>query len=226
MRSGRFPQPDWMDDPSCHRMQPGSQHRLTFVAFVWLAVCVCGIGVLTNYSSRPGKQRPVPDLIDDGHPAVESPAYRLTMFVHPRCPCSAASVNELARLMAACPRELSARVCFLAPSDESATWWETSLWHSAERIPRVEVVADTDAATARRFGAMTSGHVVLYDSAGRLQFSGGITCGRGHEGDNRGRNAICDIVRNRTPRAQATPVFGCPLVAGNAASSLDGSLVR
>ncbi len=69
-----------------------------------------------------------------------------------------------------------------------------------------------DGDEARRFGAATSGHVMLYDAAGRLHFSGGITPARGHEGDSLGRDAVIDLIEAyRSAGRRCSPVFGCPL---------------
>ena len=57
-------------------------------------------------------------------------------------------------------------------------------WRSAAAIPGVTVHVDHDGGEARRFGAETSGFVVLYDAHGELLFAGGITTGRGQAGDN------------------------------------------
>ena len=68
---------------------------------------------------------------------------------------------------------------------------------------------------AKSFGTFTSGQTLLYDSAGRLLFKGGITAYRGHSGDNEGRSLITALLRGDAP-AQiklpvAMPVFGCSL---------------
>ena len=42
-------------------------------------------------------------------------------------------------------------------------------------------------------------------------FSGGITAGRGHEGDNAGEEAIVDAVLHHRQRIRRYPVFGCSL---------------
>jgi hypothetical protein len=87
----------------------------------------------------------------------------------------------------------------------------TDLWDSAGQIPGVAAVADEDGAEAHRFSAATSGQVVLYDSSGRLLFSGGITASRGHSGDNVGRRAIVSLLADGSGVRTETPVFGCPI---------------
>lgn len=56
---------------------------------------------------------------------------------------------------------------------------------------------------------------MLYDSQGKLLFSGGITSGRGQGGDNAGRAAIVSLLTENEAKQKATPVFGCPLFSEN-----------
>jgi hypothetical protein len=134
----------------------------------------------------------------------------LVMLAHPRCPCTRASIAELARLAASVGREgMIGYVLFYRAEDADAAWAETDLWNSAAAIPGIRVEPDVGGRLAEAFGAVTSGQVVLYDAAGRLVFSGGITGARGHEGDNRGRDAIEHFFERGLVLESTTAVFGC-----------------
>lgn len=134
----------------------------------------------------------------------------LVMFAHPKCPCSRASIQELAVLMARSNGALHARVYFYRPAGTEAGWERTDLWRSAASIPGVEVMVDVEGLTALSFHASVSGETQVYRSTGALAFSGGITAARGHQGDNEGRRAILEILTTpSTPRH--TRVFGCYL---------------
>jgi hypothetical protein len=135
----------------------------------------------------------------------------LVLFVHPHCPCSRASLNELSVLMTHCEGRLDAHVLFYKPSSASREWTRTDLWYAAARIPGVQPRVDVDGAERRHFGARVSGEVFLYQASGELAFHGGITASRGHAGDNAGRSAIESLVLNNTAVASKTPVFGCEL---------------
>jgi hypothetical protein len=103
------------------------------------------------------------------------------------------------------------RVLFWGPRDAPAGWWTpTELWRAAEALPDARVGWDVGGAEARRFGARTSGHVVLYDRAGRLLFQGGVTAARGQAGDNAGKDAVIALLTQGRAERAATPVFGCP----------------
>ena len=120
-------------------------------------------------------------------------------------------MSELALLMAACKGHLQAYVLFYAPKGAADSWTKTDLWANAARIPGVVVQADADGEEARRFHATTSGQTILYDEKGQLRFSGGITAGRGHSGDNAGRTAIVALVLTGKSEQQQTHVYGCSL---------------
>jgi hypothetical protein len=113
--------------------------------------------------------------------------------------------------MARLQGKVYAYVLFLQPAQSDANWEDTGLQRSAAAIPGVKVRSDVDGVEARRFGAETSGHTLLFDRDGLLLFSGGITEFRGHAGDNTGERAIESLVNNQPPARTATFVFGCSL---------------
>jgi hypothetical protein len=135
----------------------------------------------------------------------------LVMAVHPYCPCSRASLGELALLMTRLHGRISACVLFYKPQGFSEAWEKTDLWQSAAAIPGVAVLRDEGGLEAFRFGALTSGQTMVYDVSGSLLFSGGITSSRGHLGDNAGFEAIVSSVLHGREERASTPVFGCLL---------------
>jgi hypothetical protein len=141
------------------------------------------------------------------------------MFVHPQCPCSRASIGELALLLAHCQQRVNAHVLFLQPREMPSHWNQTDLWEEAGRIPGVRVQSDEDGREARLFHIATSGDTALYDANGVLLFHGGITIARGHSGDNAGRESLQALLLGGSAQQTNTPVFGCSLfdckLAGN-----------
>jgi hypothetical protein len=170
-----------------------------------------GLALLWSYENTPGLTTVTPSQwpLDSGiHLATDRAT--LIMLAHPHCPCTRASIGELARLMAQAQGRVTAYVLFLKPADSPEDWEKTDLWQSAANIPGVNVVVD-DGVEAQRFHALTSGQTVLYDVEGRLLFSGGITSSRGHYGDNTGRSAIVSLLSTGKAERAETSVFGCPL---------------
>jgi hypothetical protein len=191
---------------------------LTAAGALWLLIVSVGLGLLWNYEGTPG----VAAAATPGRwPAVSriKPAAdraTLVMLAHPHCPCTRASINELSRLMTQAQGRVTAYVLFVKPPNFSDGWEQTDLWASAAAIPGVTVVRDDDGVEAVRFHAATSGQAVLYDAAGNLLFSGGLTSARGHAGANAGRTAIVSLLTSDEAVECATPVFGCPLFARDA----------
>jgi hypothetical protein len=179
---------------------------------IWLAVTAGGMFFVWSYSHKPGvaAASPVRWPIDTTVPRAAG-HYTMVMLAHPKCPCTRASVEELSRLMTHSQGRIDAYVLFAKPERSSESWSSTDLWNSAAVIPGVTVVVDRDGREARRFGAVTSGQVLLYDEAGALVFHGGITESRDHAGDNAGRSAIETLVNRGVSDRDWTPVFGCPL---------------
>jgi hypothetical protein len=136
------------------------------------------------------------------------------MFLHPQCPCSRASLDELDTLLARAAVRPAVKAVFVRPAGMEPGWEREGLWSSAAAIPGVETVADPDGAEARRFGVQTSGHVLVFAPNGVRLFSGGITSARGHAGDNAGLSQILGRLKDTSLPAATTPVFGCLLFAG------------
>jgi hypothetical protein len=180
---------------------------------LWAMAVASGMTMLWAYSEAPGAAA-APPAVWPRDSRIRPSAERATliMLAHSHCPCTRASIEELDRLMAQAGDRLAVDVLFVMPPDAGRGWEATDLRRSAAAIPGVTVLDDVDGIEARRFGALTSGQVLVYDAAGRLRFSGGITAGRGHAGDNAGRSAIVALLDGASSAAVETPVFGCSLV--------------
>ena len=197
---------------------------------IWLTLVIVGVGTLRTYSLTPG----VAGTPDTSWPSASliarpSRSFTLVMAIHPHCPCSRASIGELAILMAHSDGRLAALVVFVQPPGFDDNWTKSDLWSSAGSIPGVTRIID-HGVEAKRFGATTSGQTMVYDPRGRLLFSGGITAARGHFGDNAGVSAIARLLddaetggsarvvyrNNPVVYAHTTPVYGCPLFAPSA----------
>lgn len=200
------------DTPSTLALSRASSRTIATLGVLWLVAVVSGMAVVLAYASASGAPATAPPRFP-AETAVPRPAARalLVLFLHPRCPCSRATVSELAVLMARERASLDAVVLVLRPAGVDPGWERTDLWTAAERIPGVRVLVDEEGREARRFGARTSGQVLVYDANGTLVFSGGITAARGHEGDNAGRDDIQSLVETGRASGSHTQVYGCRL---------------
>ncbi|MDP1922800.1 MAG: RedB protein [Myxococcales bacterium] len=166
---------------------------------------------LTRYKATPGPSASTPALWPaQSTLSLSTEVPTLVMFTHPKCPCTAASLAELRVALSSALGKVKPVVAFASP-DDGPEWKVSGFRGSAASIPGVELAEDPGRLEAHRFGALTSGHVVLYGADGRLRFSGGITPSRGHGGDNPGRRRLAAILENPALVAASTPVFGCEL---------------
>lgn len=188
--------------------------RLLLFSFVslWILVLCAGFAVLVNYENAPGAAFAAPNTwpsesrIDR---SAKTPT--LVLFAHPKCPCTRATMGELERIMSQAHGQVHVVVLFTHLHGFADPGADSDLWRRAAGMPGVRATSDPGGREARLYGAATSGHVVLYDAAGRLLFSGGITGSRGHEGDNAGRKAVVSLLRSGQADRSETFVFGCAL---------------
>jgi hypothetical protein len=188
------------------------QHTLAIILSAgWLMAVGVGVRALLVYANTPGPAAVPAQHWPEGAPTPSRQKPTLLVFLHPQCPCSRATIGELAEIMARCPEQVVTTVYLSFPAAPAARRDTNSLWRSAAAIPEVRVLEDDGGRMARLFGARTSGQVLLYDSTGTLAFKGGITVSRGHAGDNFGREAIVSLIRGNVPRGRTSSVFGCAL---------------
>ncbi|HEU4339229.1 MAG TPA: hypothetical protein VFS19_04105 [Planctomycetota bacterium] len=182
----------------------------------WAALVAVGAWLLTSYANAPGPSSGVAAGWAAGGALGRDPVRpTLLMFLHPHCPCSRASVEQLNTLLARATVKPVVKAVFIRPPGAAAGWERQGLWRSAEAIPGVETVADPEGAEARRFGIETSGHALLFAPDGARLFSGGITSARGHSGDNAGLDLVLERLRDSSLPTASTSVFGCLLFAAS-----------
>ena len=179
---------------------------------VWVLLISLGIGALERYTLTPGKLGSVPTAWPPNSKLQHSFNSTLMVFLHPECACSEATVTELGKLLTRVPKTTVVYAVFVQPKGWSEIDVKSDLWQRVEKIPNVHLVLDKDRSEANVFGALTSGHTLLYGKDGQLAFSGGITGARGHEGDNEGEEKVVAILNNDNPAQLAqTKIFGCEL---------------
>lgn len=208
-------------------MKHATQNQTNLLPVIlWIVPVLLGFAILLDYHSRSGPATSPPLCWPSASRLnQESGKSTLLMFLHPRCPCSNATISELARLL---PRlqDSKAVALLVMPPGTAPQFADTALAERCRRIPNLSVKLDVDGAEARIFKTVTSGEALLYDQTGNLRFCGGITPGRGHEGDSIGKDRIEAITRNMALKQEqalagshasiAKPfscgVFGCSLL--------------
>jgi hypothetical protein len=197
-------------------LNPPITKKLITVTVVcgWLVAVGWGMWRLADYSLAPGAQGAAPiDWPADTALTRDSAKFTAVVALHPECPCSKATVEELDSIVAQTAGRLRVHALFVDLPGLPGPVEKSDLWQRASRIRGIDVRRDPAGAETRRFGARTSGETRLYSADGHLRFSGGITAARGHVGDNPGQAAIVSLIAHQTSAATPirTPVFGCAL---------------
>lgn len=154
---------------------------MTAAFVLWGIVVAAGVAEMAHYEETPGIQRSAPKRWPEAS-AIARARDGVTVVMFIHPKCP-------------CRRASEAQLAEIMRAAPATTRFSVS----------------TDLAEARRFGAKTSGQVVVYDALGELRFSGGITFARGHAGKNTGQEIVDALVHGGRPERTTTPVFGCGL---------------
>ena len=189
----------------------------TLATLAWLGALAAGFISLHAYEATPGPLvRPPEGWPANSRLAPSRGRADVLMAVHPRCPCTRASLEMLAELVRESQGTASVRLLFYRPQDSAEGWGSDGLQRATETVPGAVVVDDPGGVEARRFGLATSGAVVAFDASGRRRFAGGLTSGRGVAERSAGSIALGEVFArtNAGPDLTDCPTYGCPLASG------------
>jgi len=188
-------------------------HRHSFIiAAVWLLMVMASLCAMTADTDRPGAMGAAPKLFPSGTQiklAQDRPT--LIIALEPSCACSSATIGEFERVIARASKSVATFVLITAPKAKPKLWEDFAASDRMQHLPGTVLINDQDGSMAHLFGLETSGHTLLYDTKGNLKFSGGITNGRGHEGQNIAESYLEKLINHPEMEAKSFPVFGCHL---------------
>jgi hypothetical protein len=174
---------------------------------------LAGFFLLLKFDGTPTRQHHAPALWPEtAEIAFPTGRPALLVFLHPMCPCSRATLDELNGVLSKLPKAALPEIHLLfVRSTKNPDWKGGDLWDRAIRIPKAMRQWDVGGRIAVRFGAQTSGATLLYGSHKDLLFQGGITGSRGHEGDNLGASRLLAALQTGSRAPNLSQVFGCAL---------------
>ncbi|HCS55077.1 hypothetical protein [uncultured Rubinisphaera sp.] len=183
------------------------------IIIVWFVLVLTGFLLLCDYSTRPGASAAVPTKWPENStlPQVDG-RQSLLFFIHPCCPCSMASLNVFERILVKTASSQDATVVLtggVEPNQKTRDWFQN--WCQKRNV---RLVWDFRREEAEIFHVKTSGQTILYNKNGSLVFSGGITAGRGHAGDNPGQQdlqAAIHVNGSDQATAKCHPLYGCSI---------------
>jgi len=187
----------------------------TFIMAVWLLAAGGGTIALIARESQQAERTSTPGTWPGNTSLHRAPGRStLLMFVHPNCPCTRASIAQLLQVVDRMPPAERPETIFVSRPAAVKDWRSEWLTSMAAAVPGSTIVRDENAVEASRFGAAASGHVLLYGPDGSLRFDGGVTMGRGHQGDNDASDALAARLADARRAPAQTAVFGCSIESG------------
>jgi hypothetical protein len=194
-----------------------SRAALVVAVVAWLGAVTSGFAIYQRYESTPGSAgAPTVDWPADASIPLERQGLTLVLAIHPHCPCSAATVHELERVLAPRPGRARLNVLLFKPANAPDSWASSSTSRTLANMADSKIWLDACGRKAARFGAVTSGQLLVYDGDGRLRFAGGITPLRGQNGANAGSESLEALLDDTQTELRHTPVFGCSLITAPA----------
>jgi hypothetical protein len=198
-------------------MEKGTINRtrlIVVIGLIWVALLFVGFRVMMQEAYQAVPPAALVASFPAHSPIALDPRQpTLLLFVHPQCPCTKATFDELDQLRVQTNNGLAVTLVFTVPPNTPPKWEKGDLLTLAEKMAGIRIILDEGGALAHAFHVIGSGHVLVYAPSGRLLFSGGITPSRGHEGDSPGRDAIVQLIKgNPAPQVIQKPVFGCALL--------------
>lgn len=178
--------------------------------FLWSVAALVGGTMLWSYDKAPGATVANLDNIENRLQQLGLESPQVLVFAHPKCPCTAATLEQLSQLTF--PSEVGLTVVFFVPDQADASWRDTTNVRLAQQIPRATIQFDPEGELSRSVGVKTSGHCLAVRADGTVGFSGGITISRGHRGPNQGASDLTHCFQRSSGTAEY-PVYGCALFA-------------
>lgn len=221
------------------RLRSYGQRMLPLLLGLWLAALIPAAKRLLQFEWTAGATGLAPSSLPaknagaaTGNHANDGREGLLVVAIHPLCSCTRATLKELEDSAASWKQPY--RATFLiyqakpgnhAADNAAALDGKPAAYIlDAQHALHAEIVMDEGGERAARLGVLTSGEVLYYSAADqhgarRLLFSGGVTAGRGMEGENGGIDALEHAIKDTNSTtghdhaASHPPVYGCGLAA-------------
>lgn len=206
-------------DTMCDSKLDAAPCRLSpFFVGVWLLALVgvwVGMGSYGFSTNQHSSHGFVEEWPSDSALVRHEGQHQLVLFMHPKCPCTWASAQELHRLLNKTSHKSqwpALTVVACVPTDAADDWHRNPMIDAALDLPQTQLFIDQNGYEAERFGAVTSGTVCYFDKKGHCCFAGGVTIARGHAGASLGEDILSKLITGKLLRDSKTiPVFGCRL---------------
>lgn len=178
---------------------------------VWLVAVCFSIAWFSKYESTAGAIGPQ----NRAWPASTTLPRNLNgptivLFLHPKCPCSTASIRQLFEFTDGV-KDAAIVTVLVLPTGTDESFAQGPVIDLLEREYQHRPIVDREGKEAELFGAQTSGQAYAYGLEARLLFCGGLTPARGQTGYTPSLHKLRTALQHRDSGPTSCPVFGCPL---------------
>src|SRR5438132_6850827 len=105
------------------RLPGAASFGLSVAIVLWAAIVAAGFAYVLEYETTPGDSDVPPTHWPAGSSLVPRPnRVNLVLAAHPRCPCTRATIDELAELMAQERQVIVAHVLVFKPGKSESGW--------------------------------------------------------------------------------------------------------
>ncbi|MEM9364393.1 MAG: hypothetical protein AAGD07_00250 [Planctomycetota bacterium] len=197
----------------------GQKSRVWLIALpvVWLVMVVLGFTLLLKHDTKTTSDvgsalrvSPIEDALVERLGLSENLSH-VVVAVHPRCPCTANTLDELQLAMV--HADAPAALTFLVYQPESApeSWRGDYFARLRKRFDDATILRDRAGELSKSLDLHSSGAMVV-TLGPQVLFRGGITAGRSCRQDNLGALTLREFLdRGAVANSVETPVFGCEL---------------
>jgi hypothetical protein len=189
---------------------------------LWLLSALAAFSYINRYSTRPGAVGELPPRSEIQRILSNNDQTSIILFVHPKCVCSDATVDELKDLLSQFEKKQQPQVYvqFYYPADKTPEWAkESDLYKKLSLFKDWHLRLDQAGGQAFAWGAMTSGYAIMVNKQGNVIFNGGLTVTRGHRGENIGKSGLKKAISFYSELSPDTPLqgptFGCSLFSNH-----------
>ncbi len=178
----------------------------------WCGTLSLAMWWMHSYSIRPGELQGAPTNFK----LAKAPKGKCFLFVHPKCPCSVATLENWTAIHRAAP-DVMYQLVIVLPTGTQPDFSNGAALEWSKQNRWAQLRLDRNGVFAHQMHAKTSGEVLYYDSQGDLEFMGGITRARSSPGDSTAARTLVDCIAHSAEKSIGiNPVYGCSLLGEQA----------
>jgi hypothetical protein len=182
------------------------------LATAWLFILGLLVWKQYDYKSTPGKASLfVGRAPDSSSIKFDSKHYNFITFIHPKCSCSEATIENLTTMTRDfANKNISFHVVFYSSSELGSDLENSKYVKEVKELQNTRIYFDKKLTDFSLYDVETSGQSFLFDTEKNLIFKGGITESRGHLGETLSMRKIAGYLEGEKPNSiTLAPTFGC-----------------